>query len=275
VEFRAAEEMWISSPTGRAIHTFIIKPHGFEPSKKYPLILNVHGGPQSQWADAFRGDWQMYPGYVLAIPNPHGSTGYGQEFTLGISKDWGGKVYDDLMAVTDSLSRLPWVDEERMGAMGWSYGGYMMMWMEGHTNRFKALVSMMGVYDLKAKHGATEELWFPEYDLGGTPWESDLYEKWSPNRFVPAFKTPCLVITGEKDFRVPYTQSLEFFTDLQRMRVPSRLIVFKDDGHWPSHVKSMPLYYNAHLDWFHRYLGGPPAPYEMVKLLRNQVFISK
>jgi len=274
VDFRPAEEMWIPSPTGKKIHTFIVKPHNFDPSKRYPLILNVHGGPQMQWADAFRGDWQVYPGagYVVAFPNPHGSTGYGQEFTLGISKDWGGKVYQDVMAVTDSLARVPWVDPDRMGAMGWSYGGYMMMWLEGHTDRFKAIASMMGVYDLTAMHGATEELWFPEFDLGGTPWDSPLYEQWSPNRFVKNFKTPCLVITGERDYRVPYTQSLEFYTDLQKRGVPSRLIVFKNDGHWPSGVRSMPFYYNAHLDWFHRYLGGDAAPYDMIKMLRNQIW---
>jgi dipeptidyl aminopeptidase/acylaminoacyl peptidase len=174
------------------------------------------------------------------------------------------------MAVTDSLTRVSWVDKDRMGAMGWSYGGYMMMWLEGHADRFKAIAAMMGVYDLRSMYGATEELWFPEWDLGGTPWESPLYEKWSPSNFVKNFKIPCLVITGERDYRVPYTQSLEFFTDLQRLRVPSRLIVFKNDGHWPSHVKSMPFYYNAHLDWFHKYLGGPPAPYDMEKMLRNQ-----
>jgi dipeptidyl aminopeptidase/acylaminoacyl peptidase len=274
VDMRPAEELWLPSPTGTPVHTFIVKPHDFDPGKKYPLILNVHGGPQMQWADAFRGDWQVYPGagYVVAFPNPHGSTGYGQAYTEGISRDWGGKVYQDLMAVTDSLSHLPWIDAERMGAMGWSYGGYMMMWMEGHTDRFKAIVSMMGVYDLKAMHGATEELWFPEWDLGGPPWESALYEELSPNRFVKNFKTPCLVLTGERDYRVPYTQSLEFFTDLQRRGVPSRLIVFKNDGHWPGAVKSMPFYYNAHLDWFHRYLGGPEAPYDMTKMLRNQAF---
>jgi dipeptidyl aminopeptidase/acylaminoacyl peptidase len=272
VEIRPAEEMWISSPTGKSIHTYLVKPHNFDPTKKYPLILNVHGGPQMQWADAFRGDWQVYPGcgYIVAFPNPHGSTGYGQEFTAAISKDWAGKVYDDIMAVVDSLEKIPYVDKERIGAMGWSYGGYMMMWLEGHTTRFKAIASMMGVYDLKAMHGSTEELWFPEWDLGGVPWESDLYQKWSPNLSVKNFKTPCLVITGERDYRVPYTQSLEFFTDLQRMRIPSELIVFPNDGHWPSGVKSMPLYYNAHLDWFHQYLGGAPAPYDMTKLLRNQ-----
>jgi dipeptidyl aminopeptidase/acylaminoacyl peptidase len=274
VDIRPAEELWIPSPTGKKIHTFVVKPHNFDPDKKYPLILNVHGGPQQQWADAFRGDWQMYPGagYIVAFANPHGSTGYGQEFTAAISKDWNGKVYDDIMAVADSLEKISYVDKDRMGAMGWSYGGYFMMWLEGHATRFKAIASMMGVYDLRAMHGATEELWFPEWDLNGTPWGSDLYQKFSPNNSVKNFKTPCLVITGEKDYRVPYTQSLEFFTDLQKMNVPSRLIVFPNDGHWPSGVKSMPLYYNAHLDWFHKYLGGEPAPYDMTKMLRNQAF---
>ncbi|MFZ0389438.1 MAG: S9 family peptidase [Calditrichia bacterium] len=275
VDIRPAEELWISSPTGKKIHTFLIKPHDFDPGKKYPLIVNVHGGPQSQWADAFRGDWQVYPGagYVLAFPNPHGSTGYGQEFTEAISKDWGGKVYQDVMAVTDSLSKLPYVDAERMGAMGWSYGGYMMMWLEGHTKRFKALVSMMGVYNLASMYGTTEELWFPDWDLGGAPWENpDMYKKWSPHNYVKNFSTPCLVITGEKDYRVNFTESLQFFTALQKMGVPSRLIVFKNDGHWPSYIKSMPFYYNAHLDWFHKYLGGDPAPYDMTKMWRNMAF---
>jgi len=149
----------------------------------------------------------------------------------------------------------------------------MMMWFEGHTRRFKALAAMMGVYDLRSMYSATEELWFPEWDLGGTPWSgSEDYEKFTPSGHVKNFKTPCLVITGERDYRVPYTQSLQFFTDLQKMMVPSRLIVFKNDGHWPSRVKSMPLYYNAHLDWFHRYLGGAPAPYDMVKMVRNRAF---
>jgi len=272
VDIRPAEQMWISSPTGKKIHTFVVKPHNFDPGKKYPLILNVHGGPQSQWTDGLRGDWQVYPGsgYVVAFPNPHGSSGYGQEFTAEISKDWGGKVYQDVMAVTDSLAKIDWIDEDRMGAMGWSYGGYMMMWLEGHTDRFKAIASMMGVYNLTSMYGATEELWFPQWDLDGTPWESELYEKWSPHLFAKNFKTPCLVITGGKDFRVPYTESLQFFTDLQKMGVPSRLIVFENDGHWPNFVKSMPLYYDAHLDWFHKYLGGDAAPYNVEEMVRNQ-----
>ena len=274
VDIRSAEELWVEGANGKPVHVFIVKPYGFDPEKKYPLILNVHGGPQSQWADAFRGDWQVYPGagYIVAFPNPHGSTGYGQAYTAAISKDWGGKVYEDVIRVADALAELAYVDEERMGAMGWSYGGYMMMWLEGHPNRFKTLAAMMGVYDLRSMYGATEELWFPEWDLGGQPWNSDEYEKWAPSNYVAQYKTPCLVLTGEKDYRVPYTQSLHFFTDLQKMGVPSRLIVYKNDGHWPDFIRSMPLYYNAHLDWFHRFLGGEPAPWDMQDMIRNKAF---
>lgn len=274
VDIRPAESRWIESKDGVEIQYFIVKPHNFDPSKKYPVVLNVHGGPQSQWMDAFRGDWQVYPGkgYVVVFPNPRGSTGYGQKFTAEISKDWGGKVFDDLMAVMDEVEKLSYVDKNRIGAMGWSYGGYMMNWFQGHTKRFKCLASMMGVYDLRSKYGATEELWFPEWDLGGEPWSSDLYEKWSPSNYVKNFSTPTLIITGGRDYRVSYTQSLQYFTALQKMKVPSRLIVFKNDGHWPNFVKSMPSYYNAHLDWFHKYLGGEPAPWDMTKMVRNQIF---
>lgn len=147
------------------------------------------------------------------------------------------------------------------------------MWLEGHTTRFKALAAMMGVYNLRAMYSSTEELWFPEWDLRGAPWENPRgYKKFSPSNYVKNFKTPCLIITGEKDYRVPYTQSLQFFTDLQKMGVPSMLIIFKNDGHWPNYVKSMPVYYNAHLEWFHKYLGGGPAPYSTEKLIRNIQF---
>jgi dipeptidyl aminopeptidase/acylaminoacyl peptidase len=274
VDIRAPEEMWIESPTGRKVHTFVIKPHGFDPSKKYPLILNVHGGPQGQWYDSFRGDWQVYPaaGYVVVLPNPHGSTGYGQELTEAISRDWGGKVYEDLMAVTDEMARQPWIDAERMGVMGWSFGGYMVMWMAGHTDRFECMAAMMGLYDLPAFWGATEELWFPQYDLGGAPWESEDYTRWSPHLYAENLTTPTLVVTGMLDFRVPYTQSLEFFSALRKQGVPSRLLVFENDGHWPSWVRSMPVYYNAHLEWFHEYLGGDPAPYDTREMVRNRAF---
>jgi dipeptidyl aminopeptidase/acylaminoacyl peptidase len=273
VDIRPAERMWVTGAAGAKIEVFIVKPHGFDATKKYPLILNVHGGPQQQWQDAFRGDWQVYPGagYVVAFANPHGSTGYGQEFTAEISGDWGGEPFEDLMKVTDELAKLPYVDANRMGAMGWSYGGYMMDWFEGHTDRFKAIASMMGVFDLRPMAGATEELWFPEWDLKGDPWNSQQYVKFSPSYFVQNFKTPCLVISGEQDFRVPYTQSLQMFTSLQKMNVPSRLIIYSNAGHWPSWYE-MALYYTAHLEWFHKYLGGDPPPWTTEQFLRNAVF---
>jgi dipeptidyl aminopeptidase/acylaminoacyl peptidase len=146
-----------------------------------------------------------------------------------------------------------------------------MMWFEGHTTRFKAIAAMMGLHDLTSFYGATEELWFPERDLGGTPWISDQYREWSPSEWVENFKTPCLVIAGERDYRVPYTQSLQFFTALQKQGVPSRLVVFPDAGHWPGWYE-MAFYYNVHLDWFHRWLGGGEAPYDVKDLSRNLVF---
>ncbi|MCH9686391.1 MAG: S9 family peptidase [Deltaproteobacteria bacterium] len=274
-DIRPVEELWVSGASGKPVHVFVVKPHGYRPGKRYPLIINVHGGPQSQWSDALRGDWQVYPGagYVVAFFNPHGSTGYGQPYTAAISNDWGGKVYEDVMAVVDALELEPYVDPERVGAMGWSYGGYMMNWLLGHTERFEAVASMMGIYDLPSFHGATEELWFPEWDLGGPSWERrDEYRKWSPSTFANNFVTPTLVVTGERDFRVPYTQSLDLFTALRRHKVPARLVVFPNDGHWPSHVRSMPLYYAAHLDWFHRYLGGKASPYKLEAMIRGRAF---
>ena len=273
VDIRPAEELWVRGAGDYDVQVFLVKPHGFDPTKKYPLILNVHGGPQQQWLDRYRGDWQVYPGkgYIVALPNPTGSNGFGQDFVDAISCDWGGRVFRDLMKVTDALAEIPYVDPERMGSMGWSFGGYMTMWFEGHTDRFAASASMMGVYDLRSMHGATEELWFPQYDLCGRPWDSEHYERWSPSNFVKNYATPCLVVTGERDYRVPYTQSLHFFTDLQVMKVPSRLVVLPQAGHWPGWYE-MAFYYLVHLDWFHQWLGGEPPPWEVTRFLRNQVF---
>lgn len=277
VDIRPPEEMMLKGDGGKDVHVWVVKPHGFDPSKQYPLILNVHGGPQMQWKDRYRGDWQVYPGkgYVVAFPNPTGSAGFGQDLVDGIACDWSGEVFRDLEDVTDQLAALPWVDEERMGAMGWSWGGYMMMYFESHTTRFKALASMMGVYDLRSMYSATEELWFPEHDLCGPPWKnSENYRKWSPSSYVEDFGTPCLVITGERDYRVPYTQSLQFFTDLQKRDIPSRLVVFPRSGHWPSWYE-MAFYYTVHLDWFEQWLGGEGAPWTPEAFIRGEAFGEK
>ncbi len=269
VDVRPAEQVWVKGANGKSVHMFIVKPHDFDPNKKYPLVINVHGGPQYQWMDSFRGDWQVYPGagYVLAFPNPHGSIGYGQEYTAAISDDWDGKVYEDVIKVTDYLADLEYVDENRMGAMGWSYGGYFMNLLQAKTDRFKCLSSMMGIYDLKEFKDETEELWFANWDL-----KRDDYETMSPSKYEDNFKTPTLIITGEKDYRIPYTQSIRYFTVLQNKGIDSRLIVFKNDGHWPNYLRSMPLYYNSHLEWFHKYLGGNNAPWNSKDLIRNLAY---
>lgn len=274
-DLRPVEEVFIEGANQKKVHTFIVKPHGFKKNKRYPLIINVHGGPQYQWADTFRGDWQIYPaaGYVVAYFNPHGSIGYGQDYTSAISKDYSGKVFEDIEKVTEYLSKLPYVDKDRIGAMGWSWGGYAMAWLAGHSTRYKALAAMMPVYDLRSFYGATEELFFPEWDIGKTPWENPkAYEKFSPSSYAAKFKTPTLVITGEKDYRVPYTQGLQFFTALRRQHIDARLIVLKHDGHWPNLAKSMPLYYVAHLDWFHRYLGGKKPTLDVKAMVEGRAF---
>lgn len=275
VDFRPVEQLWITGADNKPVHMLLVKPHNFDPQKKYPLVINVHGGPQGQWMDAYRGDGQLYAGYgyVTAFPNPHGSRGYGQAYTDQISGNWGGNVFEDIICVRDSLSKLSFIDTNRIGAMGWSYGGYMMNWLQAKApEKFKCFVSMMGIYNLESFYGTTEELWFPEWDLKGQPWNSDDYKKFSPSNFVSNFSTPTLIITGERDYRVSYTQSVEYFTALQKKGIDSRLIIFKNDGHWPNHYRSMPLYYNSHLEWFNKYLGGEPAPYDSKQMIRNKAF---
>ncbi|MCF6270014.1 MAG: S9 family peptidase [Melioribacteraceae bacterium] len=266
VDVRPAEQAWVKGADGKLVHLFIVKPHNFDSTKKYPLIINIHGGPQYQWMDSFRGDWQVYPGagYVLAFLNPHGSIGYGQDYTAAISDDWDGKVFEDVMKVTEYLADLDYVDETRMGAMGWSYGGYFMNLLQAKTDKFKCLASMMGIYDLKEFKDETEELWFANWDL-----KREDYETMSPSKYEDNFKTPTLIIAGEKDYRIPYTQSLRYFTVLQNKGIDSRLIIFKNDGHWPSRLNSMPLYYNSHLEWFNKYLGGGKAPWDSKEMIRN------
>jgi dipeptidyl aminopeptidase/acylaminoacyl peptidase len=236
------------------IQAWLVKPPMFSAGKKYPAIVLIHGGPQGVWGDAFsyRWNYQMFAsrGYVVFAPNPRGSTGFGQKFTNEISGDWGGRVFEDIMNGIDYLARLPYVDASRLAAAGASYGGYMIDWLEGHTDRFRCLVSHDGVYDTVSMFGATEELWFPEWDFRGTPWSNrELYDKWSPSNSVPNFKTPMLVIHGELDYRVPVTQGFELFTALQLMKVPSKFLYFPDEGHWVLKPQNSQLWHKTVLDW--------------------------
>ncbi|HVT91651.1 MAG TPA: S9 family peptidase [Bryobacteraceae bacterium] len=265
-ELTPLEEFWVDAPDQAKIHSFLIKPPGFQGGKKYPVLFLIHGGPEGAWGEdwSYRWNAQVFAGagYVVVMPNPRGSTGYGQKFTEEIQSDWGGRAYDDIMTVADHVSQFPYADPQRMAAAGGSYGGYMVDWILGHTDRFKALVSHAGVFDLRSMAGATEELWFPIWEFGGMPWDQpEVYAKWSPSYYVKDFKTPTLVVTGELDFRVPYTQSLQLFTALKLRNVPAKLLVYPDEGHWVLKPQNSSLWYNTVLDWLGEWLKNPaPAP---------------
>jgi len=254
---------WIGAD-GDSVFGWLLTPPGFDPNRKYPLLVLIHGGPQGAWLDQFHGRWntQLFaaPGYVVLAPNPRGSTGYGQRFTDQISRDWGGRVYTDIMNGVDMAARLPYVDSTRMAAAGGSYGGYMVNWIAGHTDRFKALISHAGVFNLESEAGATEELWFPDWEYGGPYWyDRTDYERWSPNRFVRNFRTPTLVIHGALDYRVLDTEGLQMFTALQRMNVPSRLLFFPDEGHWVTKPANQQVWWSTVQEWLARYLTRPAS----------------
>jgi dipeptidyl aminopeptidase/acylaminoacyl peptidase len=256
-------ERFTDSSDGKKLQAWVVKPPFFDPAKKYPAVFFIHGGPQGAWNDAWSYRWnpQVWAayGYVVYAANPRGSTGFGQEFLDAISGDWGGQVYDDLMRQADDLESLPYVDKTKIGAAGASYGGYMINWIAGHTPRFAALVSHDGTFDLASANLETEELWFPKWEFKGWPWTSDLYRKWNPMGSAGNFKTPMLVITSEKDYRVPFGQGLQLFTALQVQNVPSKLLMFPDEGHWVLKPGSSCLWHNTVMDWLHRYLGGAEA----------------
>jgi dipeptidyl aminopeptidase/acylaminoacyl peptidase len=256
------EEMFADSPDRTRVHAFIVKPPDFSPAKKYPVLFLIHGGPQGSWGEEWTYRWnaQVFAGagYLVVMPNPRGSTGYGQRYTEEISGDWGGKAYEDIMAVVDSVANLPYADGNRMAAAGGSYGGYMVDWMLGHTDRFKAFVTHAGVFDLRSMAAETEELWFVNWEFKGMPWDNpELYSKWSPSNFVKEFKTPTLVMHGEQDFRVPVSQGMQLFTALQSQKVPSKLILFPDEGHWILKPQNTVLWYTQFLDWINQWTKTP------------------
>ncbi|HEY6802887.1 MAG TPA: S9 family peptidase [Pyrinomonadaceae bacterium] len=261
---KAAEDVEWTGALGRKIHGYIIKPNNFDASKKYPLVVLIHGGPQSAWGDNWGYRWnpQIFAnaGYIVFTPNPRGSTGYGQQFINEISGDWGGKAYVDIMnGVADVLRRSPYIDRSRIGAAGASYGGYMINWIEGHNNdprfQFKVLVSHDGVYNLTSMYGATEELWFPEWEFKGTPWTNPaMYNRWSPHNHVNNFHTPILIIHSDLDFRVPIGEGLQLFTAVQRKGIDSKFLSFPDEGHWVLKPQNSNLWYHTVLDWLDKYL---------------------
>ena len=262
LEMNAPEKFWFDGAEGTKVEAMVVKPPQFTPGKKYPTIELLHGGPQTMWSDAWGYRWNAEvfsaAGYVTLLINRRGSTGYGQKFTDEITNDWGGRAYGDVMKGIDAaIAKYPFIDKTKLAAAGGSYGGYLADWLATHTDRFKAIVSHAGVYD-KTSMFATEELWFEEHDMQGTPWSApENYKKWSPSTYAAElgkYKTPTLVVCGEKDYRVPYTQSLELFSALQRQGVPSKLMVFPDEGHWVLKPQNAQLWYKTFLDWVGTYV---------------------
>jgi dipeptidyl aminopeptidase/acylaminoacyl peptidase len=242
---------------------FMVKPPGFDPHKKYPLKFLIHGGPQGAWGNSWTYRWnaELFAAsgnHVVVMINFHGSTGYGQKFTDSISGDWGGKPYVDLMKGLDYVEKTyPFIDKNREAALGASYGGYMANWLLGHTNRFKCIVSHDGVFNTESAWGTTEELWFPEWEFKGPLWKNrENYRKWSPHLFAEKFKTPTLVIHGQNDYRIDASQGFDLFTTLQRLKVPSKMLYFPDEGHWVLKPQNSRLWYKTVNDWVDQWCKG-------------------
>ncbi|KAI7816327.1 peptidase, S9A/B/C family, catalytic domain protein [Gamsiella multidivaricata] len=259
------EDVWFKGDQGRDIHGFLLKPIGFDPSKKYPLAFIVHGGPQSAFNDNWSTRWNpnifASAGFVVVFLNPTGSTGYGQELTDAINNNWGGSPYIDLMKGLDYvLEHHAYIDQARVAALGASYGGYMMNWINGHTDRFNCLVNHDGIFDTKNGFYATEELYFPEHEYGGVPWDpkaKDNYERWNPANFVQNWKTPTLVIHSDKDYRLPVTEGLSTFTVLQRKGIPSRFVYFPDENHWVLKAANSLRWHAEVINWIQKWTAEP------------------
>ena len=270
-----AEDFWFTGAAGAKVQGFIVKPPNWQAGKKYPAILLIHGGPQGAWLDQWHGRWnyQMFAatGAALVIINPRGSFGYGQTFVDGVSRDWGGKVYTDLMNGLDAaLAKNPWIDRNALGAAGGSFGGYMVNWIAGHTNRFKALVSHAGPFNLENMATRDRGALVPGLGVRRTMWDpkamASQYRVFSPHLYAKNFKTPTLVTGGELDYRVPYTEDLSMFTALQRMNVPSRLVIFPDEGHWIGKPQNQRLWWAEVQGWLTKYLEAEDLRPEELRL---------
>ena len=256
------ESVDVPGAGGAPVQMWILKPPGFNAKKKWPLVFLVHGGPQGAWEDSWSNRWNpevwAAQGYVVALPNPRGSTGFGQKFTDEISGDWGGKCFDDLMACLGYLEKQPYIDRSRMAAAGASFGGYMMNWFQGHTDQFKTLITHCGVFNFDSMYATTDEIWFDEWEHGGPPWVTrESYEKHSPHRYAKNFKTPMLIVHNDLDFRVPMSEGYQLFSTLQRLGVPSKLINFPDEGHWVLKPANSKFWHEQVFDWLKKYV--PPG----------------
>ncbi|HMG19085.1 MAG TPA: S9 family peptidase [Gemmatimonadales bacterium] len=253
------EEFGFVGALGDSVFGWLQKPPGFTAGKRYPLVYLIHGGPQGAWLDSWGARWnfQMFAsrGFVVAAVNFHGSTGYGQKFTDAISRHWGDYPYEDLMKGLDVVARLPYVDSTRMGAAGASYGGYMVYWIAGHTDRFKVLVDHDGVFNTVSMAGSTEELWFTDWEFGGNPYANrDLYRQWNPLNFVEHWKTPMLIVHSQLDYRVDLSEGYQAFTAAKRMGVPTKFLYFPDEGHWVLRPRNRRIWWGTVLDWLEGYL---------------------
>ena len=262
IDFQKPESLTVPGAGGTPIQYWLIKPPAFDPAKKYPVVFLIHGGPQGAWDDAWSYRWNpslwAAQGWVVAAPNPRGSTGFGQKFVDEITMDWAGKVMIDLDAVFTAVTKLPYVDATKQGVAGASYGGYAVNWLITHSDRFKAAVSHDGLFNLESMAYATEELWFSNTEFGGMPWSGtarEQFTKFSPHRSAANLKTPTLVITNQLDFRVPVDQGLQLFTALRLRGVPSEALVFEDEGHWVLKALNSKLWHEKVFGWMSTYLA--------------------
>lgn len=264
LELPKIEERWVTATDGEQIHNWVILPPDYnaEEDKQWPMLTYCQGGPQGQIGQWFSYRWNFHlmaaKGYVVLAVNRRGMPGFGQEWNDQVSGDWGGQAMQDILAATDSMIADPHIDPHRVAAVGASFGGYTVYWLMGnHQDRFCAMVSHCGVFNLESMFGSTEEIFFVKWDLEGPYWRSAAaqaaYDAFSPHRFVGNWKTPLLVIHGEKDFRVPITQGMEAFTAAQLEGVPSRFLYFPGEGHWVSSPQNSVLWNRVYFDWLDRY----------------------